>query len=675
MLLKKIKLHNFRQFIDTQEIIFSSGNKNITIIFGENGKGKTGIFRAMMFGLFGDKYISQDNKSEKIHLVNLNKIEENNGRPTEMFVEIEFEEKESNYRIKRSMKAYKHNENIIESDSDASLEEYSRVTGTTSYYENEEQIKAIINRVLEQNIREFFFFDAEKIDTLSSTQAKVKGVVKQGIIKILQIDLFEEGIRTLSKSIKNLNDIVIRNSRNIDLRNKIASLESVEKSKSEQITAIELEEANLNKAKTEYSSICEKLNENHEIKAISESIIQKQELLRSKFEVINEIQRSIASNSFKEFHAMLLKQEFSTLNENLSLKLKDSISFIPKHLLEMTLEKETCFLCKSDISHNHDIKELIERMIQTKQSSDLNTFLLLMANTMSDFDLDSDKKKNELHQRILEIDEKRNEIVEIQRNIRDLETSIESIAAKEMNFAELEKSKQKYEADIEKYKGSLLIHEVTLKTNIDQIEAIEREIVSLRKKEVAIENERKKLEYLEAMKKILENLSNEYCDEMRYQLMEETTNITKMLIAREDKNIIDKIKINEKYEIEVYGWQGNRITQDISQGQRQMVSLAFISALAKLAAGSSSKIDFPLFMDTPFGRVSGENRDNLIKGMPDFTSQWILLFTDTELTTTEENVFKEQGKLGRSYRLHQVTEGVTKIKEIASHEQLATRGL
>ncbi len=45
-------------------------------------------------------------------------------------------------------------------------------------------------------------------------------------------------------------------------------------------------------------------------------------------------------------------------------------------------------------------------------------------------------------------------------------------------------------------------------------------------------------------------------------------------------------------------------------------------------------------MDTPFGRISGKNRDNLIENIPMLTSQWILLLTDTEFTVSEEMKIK-----------------------------------
>ena len=55
MLLKSMKLTNFRQFKETQSIQFSTDSeKNVTIIMGENGSGKTTLAQAFTWCLYGD---------------------------------------------------------------------------------------------------------------------------------------------------------------------------------------------------------------------------------------------------------------------------------------------------------------------------------------------------------------------------------------------------------------------------------------------------------------------------------------------------------------------------------------------------------------------------------------------------------------------------------------------
>ena len=88
MKLHRIELNNFRQFKGTQTIEFSSSStKNVSVVYGENGRGKTGIFRALMFCLYGDRSLSQDElsgekKREGLILVNEVLLKESKGCQT-----------------------------------------------------------------------------------------------------------------------------------------------------------------------------------------------------------------------------------------------------------------------------------------------------------------------------------------------------------------------------------------------------------------------------------------------------------------------------------------------------------------------------------------------------------------------------------------------------------------
>src|SRR5699024_8239879 len=105
MKLLSMKMENFRQYYGEQTIDFAAGDNNITIIFGENGKGKTGIFRALMFVLYNATHIEQDNRTEKIHLVNMKLLDEKKGAICKASVTIQFEHKEGRYEITRSVAA------------------------------------------------------------------------------------------------------------------------------------------------------------------------------------------------------------------------------------------------------------------------------------------------------------------------------------------------------------------------------------------------------------------------------------------------------------------------------------------------------------------------------------------------------------------------------------------
>jgi len=82
MILQKMTLDNFRQFRGSQEIEFARGSGgNVTVVFGENGRGKTGLYRALLFCLYGQKRLSQDAQVDdrELYLVNYPEMEAHAG--------------------------------------------------------------------------------------------------------------------------------------------------------------------------------------------------------------------------------------------------------------------------------------------------------------------------------------------------------------------------------------------------------------------------------------------------------------------------------------------------------------------------------------------------------------------------------------------------------------------
>src|SRR5699024_12265135 len=118
MLIKSMKLKNFRQFYRNSEFKFGTNEQNVTLIIGANGNGKTGIFRALMFVLYGDKSLKQDENIKNINLVNTAKLEENKYSPVEATVEMHFEFNEQEYVIRRSIISIKDEKKIYTSTSD-----------------------------------------------------------------------------------------------------------------------------------------------------------------------------------------------------------------------------------------------------------------------------------------------------------------------------------------------------------------------------------------------------------------------------------------------------------------------------------------------------------------------------------------------------------------------------
>lgn len=675
MRLNSIEVYNFRQYYGKQKIEFAHGEKNVTIIFGENGKGKTGLFRALIFGIFGEKYINQDNKNDFIHLVNFNKLEEKSGSPVEASVEINFTHKKKEYTVRRIIGGYKSAGRIIEEIKDIELS----IKDENGNYENlnnlsMEEKNKIINNTFDPKIKDFFLFDAEKIDTLAKTNKESKREVEYGIKNLLNIDKLQKAIDITSDLIKDERKSISSRTNDIEVIKCEENIKKIEDDIKDIEVKIDNKKADESACSEEINKLGKKLRENESIKLIQDKIAEKNFAKISKEELLNSEKQALKDNSFSECNMFLMEPYYYMAKDYLnqiSIKQKD---LIPLEVIEKSLNEKICSCCKVDLSENIKAYNEILKLKENFKRSELTPLIASITNTISEFLQDKETELESIKSRLFKIREIKDDIEDIQYEIDELIEKSKELSKSCSNLEDLENSKKINERNKEIIKDDIRRLEANRDILIDDLNKAKRKYDKLISENTALKFDKKKLEYMEKLNQSLEDILNVYSDEMREKLMHETTEIFKRLIDKKDKALISNILINKKYEIEVINRLETIITQDISQGQRQIVALSFITALAKVAGGEDRVIDFPLFMDTPFGRVSGNNRDNLIENIPKLANQWILLLTDTEFTINEEKKMKEVGKLGKWYRLNQKVDGHSEIREVSLDETMATRG-
>ncbi|MCG1023456.1 AAA family ATPase [Sutcliffiella horikoshii] len=675
MKLLEISLKNFRQFYGEQTIEFSHGDKNITIIFGENGKGKTGIFRALMFGLYGSTHIQQDNPRERIHLVNFLALEENLNMPVEAKVKVTFEYHSQKYILDRTVVGFKTGEKIEERIQQTEL----NIVDSLGNYSadpitDKDEIARTMNEILHESIKDFFLFDAEKIETLAKSDTKVKEEVKNGIVKLLQIDKVENAISILKKLQSSEKKRVLDGSKNLDLTRKQNEIDELKTSITNMEERIKLKESNKVSCAQEIAEIESKLAENEDVRRIQEKHTATKEKKSVQQRLAKSKQAEIKNDLVRNGFNLVMKESYSSVKSYLDQILVDQKDLIPIEVIEKSLRDKTCACCNNDLQVHQENMHHIEQLRQNYKRSELTPLISLISSGIHDFSLEEEEIMDVINQKLVEFREIKQGIDDIDKQLQQFNAEIQGKAQEQENLKQLESTLQSKKEMLH----SLGVEIESLRSQIKQkekdLEAQEKAFNRLLRENESLRIDAKVLQIIDDLKDNFGKVFNEYSDEMRHKLTTETTLIFKELIDRKDKELINRIDINEKYEINIIGWDGVDITQDISQGQRQVVALSFITSLAKVASGGSADINFPLFMDTPFGRISGNNRDHLIDNIPNLTSQWILLLTDTELSKTEEMRFKSTNKLGKWYKLDQITTGHSKIVPMNIKEAMATRG-
>lgn len=663
MKLLKIEMENFRQFLGKHTIEFSTGKNNITIIQGQNGMGKTGIFRALMFGLYGEKYLPQDNQKDKIHLVNLNTLEQ--GEPVTSRVKVYIENNQETLIFVRSIQAIKYNNEITERMGEVYLDYISDSGDYHDRYETDEiKIEEIANRILDKKIKDFFFFDGEKIETLAKTDRKVKEEVKSGIIQLMQIDKLEKAINITSSLLRKESDKIRQASANIDLDNCNKEIVNIENKIKDKEEILELKEENLSAVINEIKEIKERLEQNKTIREISEKADSISREIENRSNTLNAYKIMLNKGSFPNGHKLIMKDFYRITKNKLKDKLIEQDELVPIEVLDTSLDTGFCVCCNTNLKNDINAREFIENAKSNHRRSELSHLMSNMISRMEDFEDKKEKIGEDLLETLKKINKEKKNIEKLNVDLDLLKDQIREHGREQDNLRYLESTLSEKESLQRNLNIEIGIYTQEIKNLEKKLDDLERKYNKLLKANSKNEYEAKRLEIIQNLNSGLKKIFEDYSLETREVLSKETSDIFKQLIDEKDLNLINQIKINEKYEIEVYEKNNIRITQDISQGQRQIVALSFVTSLAKTANKGTEEIEFPLFMDTPFGRISRQNRENLIKNIPDLTKQWILLLTDTELTDFERSIFESEGKVGKMYKIKQIKPGHSIIEEV-----------
>ena len=174
MLIKKLRLKNFRQYIGEQVIEFSTEReKNVTVLIGVNTSGKTTLIRAFEWILYNKNEFDDKNLLNKNVADGMQMGETQAVRGT---LVIEHEGKE--YEITREQIYTCTGSSVRPSISKASIY-YLQADGQTKTQIGSD-FDTNIERILPRALSSYFFFGGERVGAISSREdieASVKGLM------------------------------------------------------------------------------------------------------------------------------------------------------------------------------------------------------------------------------------------------------------------------------------------------------------------------------------------------------------------------------------------------------------------------------------------------------------------------------------------------------------------
>lgn len=663
MILKYMVVSNFRQFRGTQRIEFAhaSGvdNHNVTVIFGENGRGKTSLFRAIIFCLFGDRRLSQDGDvhDDELQLVNTSVLEQNQGAPVEANVELSFTHNDISYCLKRSILVMRKGGLLKEECGDISLVK-TLSDGNTEVVDPAD-VNFVIASILDKRVKDYFLFDGEKIERLTRADAEQRREIGKGIRNLLNVDALDMATKVLGKITTELETQLLKNA-SPELAKLLSRLldneDDTSKNKEDHERVID----EISKAHTEISKVDKNLES---VKEISDQIKSRKNLqikLQQDQGQAKDQLLAMKDQMVKAATLMLAPLVIRTFGSIDRQKQKGEIpSEIRRDLIDRILSEERCIcgreICDGTSSHTCIIEWKNKTSDVSAQDSALDLWRQL-SELKGRFSDDAHSIQNKL----IVYGNIRNEI-ELSR------TRIESINI------EIGSTGREDATEFEEHRNTLIKKLIKLEaqsqlcqTNITNLLREQLQIVSLMEEQKRKQGIRDELSNRATLARDTHNALKDVCEsfsrEVKTLISKKATAVFRDLLDEEGRSNLRTVVVKDDYSLQVHDRWNNPFLANISAGQRQIMSISFITALAE-AASKDGLLEMPIFMDTPFGRLSYEHRKNLIHKLPRITSQWILLATDTEFRKQEARILYNEDRWGKFYTLQTKDDGNSVIVE------------
>ena len=634
MKIERLILKNYRQYRNQNiEFISKEASKNFFIVVGESGSGKTNLLNSITWCLYEEEpHLSKG--SEQLPILNLGAVEEsaeNDVHETSVEVHL-FAGDKSRFIFSRSQKfrvkdVGRSKPPTILSMGDSSLKLIKETPGKDPKILEEPayDVQGDIERFIPSSIKEYYFFDGERIDRYFRETRKVR----EPIYRLSRVDLLDKVYDHLDKTLADFIEEAklppeieetrkeIKNlKRDIDELNKFLYKITEEKAIAE---ANEEEAHNKLKEKEFLKHLTKEQDRlNKEIDGMDKSL---KDMEGEKIEYLLEIARTV-------FPLKAINKTLAIIKEKRDRK--EIPITMDRNFIKELLDKKEC-ICSRDLPEGSKERALIKDVFNHLSIlSDVHEELLY-----TEFELGRLKKaiasfkKNHsrINERIISQEEKRDDYSKLLK-----ETEVKLVGHEDVDVAELEKNYLKWKTVKEELISKNSLYNAQLTGKKSELESKNKQLDAELKKQ-------KKYEQLTLIKKFCER-GLSICDDAKEEIMldikkdieEKTKTEFFKLIWRKDT--YKDVKIDDNYDIHVFHKMGYEGLGTVSAGEREALALAFIGAVHIV-----SGFEAPMVMDTPLARMSGTPRRYIAENLPNYleNEQIILLMTDQEYTKEVKN--------------------------------------
>ncbi len=649
----KLTMHNFGCYKGTKEIDFSDKD-GVTLVWGNNGYGKTTLLNAIRYVLFEEIKGRHNNKISPKDMINW---ADNTTRS--FYVSLEFEYGGMRYILTRKY-------GIIDPTRDPDNPKNYRAEPPNLWRDgtilSQNNTQHILNSIMPREVSRFFLFDGELLEEYESLLQEEDAIgrkIKTAIEEILGVPVLTNALTDLNtlaaqydkemttasmadKDSKNIGNAILRATN---------ELETLKKSLKEH-------EGCQHEYSMELESIDAEMKKNDALKTLISDIEAKERFIKDRESNLNsyrkQIEEKYSANAWKyALHDVVVyiiddkSKRITTLDE------KRKQNNIAGHMLgefKKSISEKVCVVCDTslDDAELKRVQEKIDRF--TSQYPELTNEELQeyqklnkTIEVLSEINVPSGKDaiaviESDIMDCLTDIADAKQKITDLKHDFDDYAKEKKEIEELNQSYDKTLKLLQNEVQCIEQQKKDILQKEADLKKMRDKLNGMTGISAELRKAQ-------KNSSFCHRLSELFDGGLDTYRNHLKKQVEEDATEI---FINLSNDPSYKKLIINDNYGLNIEHESG-KIINVRSAGFEQIVAISLIGALHK-----NAPLQGPVVMDSPFGRIDSVHEANIIKYLPHMANQVMLFVYDTEINA-EKAIVSLGNQLVQQYELKRGT--------------------
>lgn len=655
----KLEVTNFGPFKGTQVIEFSEKD-GVTIIWGNNGRGKTKLLNVFRYALFGK---IKTRRGLSIDYMNICNTEAQKDGTYGFSVSLYMSSEGDRYILRRSVRPRigitvpKSNEDFVE---DCALKKNSQIL-SPSDRDHE------LNQIMPQDISRFFLFDGELLqeyETLLDDNSDDGKTIKSSIEKILGMPILTNGKIDIGLLVSEY--VTAKNKAAQDDENTAAlaaAINNVIVEINGHISEIERLKQMVSDENEAMISVEKRMADTEKIRALLEKQKAESEALDSLTKQRDDIVASLQvemHNAWQDMVFECVRDAEDTLQMRITECNKKYTAATASQSILAEMEKaianHCCGICEQEVP------ETVIDSLKRKVESIRNSTPLVTKKEEKEYAL----LKAQLTQlRSVKLENNGKVILEKQRMIDNLGIQIGD-AQQKLNGTKSEiNSYGSYDPSITNLLGEHSLHQSKLRELRDGIAAENASLTVAESKRKQLDSKitasstskdvkkaGQRLELVQQIEQIFAEAITKYSMQLKHSVEADASDLFTRMSA--DKDYI-KLEINDNYGLRIIHKSGIAVPER-SAGFEHVVAMALIGALHM-----NAPLQGPVIMDSPFGRLDPIHKQNITENLPRLSNQVILLAYTDEI---DADMAREYigGYLTKEYRLEKVSSFHTQIE-------------